>query len=194
MVTVTTKTINYTITRGNRTNSVNATITSTPGLNMNALKKPSGLVKILELVVMIAALVLLCVAIASGQTTNSKYDLILKAEVFLFSILIMGITTLLIHFIVYLVSTTSWILITRTTNMEVVYSAVMAILLLASGITEIVLSAIEMDNNETASADSMDLRVAAGVLGAFAGILYLISIVLAKMDLRGTSRGSTPQN
>lgn len=50
MVTITTKTVNYSITRNDRTNSVNATITSTPGFNVNALKSPNGLLKLLELV------------------------------------------------------------------------------------------------------------------------------------------------
>ena len=50
MVTTTTKTLNYSIIRGNHTNSVNATITSTPGVNINYFAKFPGILKLIELV------------------------------------------------------------------------------------------------------------------------------------------------
>jgi hypothetical protein len=50
MVTTTTKTLNYSIIRGNHTNSVNATITSTPGFNINYFGKIPGILKVVELV------------------------------------------------------------------------------------------------------------------------------------------------
>jgi len=56
MVTTTTKTLNYSITKGNNTNSVNATITITPGFNSNYLGKIPGLLKILELILAVVAL------------------------------------------------------------------------------------------------------------------------------------------
>lgn len=59
MVTTTTKTLNYSITKGNTNNSVNATITSTPGFNSNYLGKVAGILKLLQLALAIAALVMI---------------------------------------------------------------------------------------------------------------------------------------
>lgn len=229
MVTVTTKTINYTITKGNRTNSVNATITSTPGMNGRAFKSKLVLLKILQLLMMIAAMILMLIhfrrtdiyhsrdGIFSAAVNNNRdqqvnrlllqsdprftsptqpgamyvpYDPInyywtamIRGSIFYWGMIVTAIVTLVTFIIAYLASTTAWILVTRTTTLEIWYNAIMALCMLVASIIAFVHVLISGFDG-----DYYLLPLIASALGIATGILYIVGIMIARRDLKGTAR------
>jgi len=169
MVTTTTKTLNYSITKGSSTNSVNATITSTPGFNSNYLGKVPGILKILELILAAVALGLVaamrdqqqpaevspkpndplynewrlrCWDNVKGEVTCFSYmrEIFMIGEVYFLCAHSAVITLLMIFLITYLFHTTSAMIVPKATNLENVAHLIAALLLIAAGITEIAIT------------------------------------------------------
>jgi len=239
MVTTTTKTLNYSITKGNYTNSVNATITSTPGFNSNYLGKIPGLLKILELILATVALGLIAgcrqvyrpgvqltapvetvpagLTVATTTTTTTTTTLppgvtravtpgyvavsglesyereqFMHGEVYFLCAHTAIITFLVIILLAYLLHTTSAMIIPKATTLENVANIVLALLLLAAGIMEIVQTVIwanklyyEGTEGKRAVMEHQGLRYAAGALAILNGLLFLGSFVLSRKELAG---------
>jgi len=222
MVTTTTKTLNYSITKGSSTNSVNATITSTPGFNSNYLGKLPGILKILELILAVVALGLVAsmreemqpveVAPPSGTTEYDNWrrlcvdtrvtpsvvtcfsywrEIFMIGEVYFLCAHSAVITLLMIFLITYLFHTTSAMIVPKATNLENVAHLILALLLLAAGITEIAITEywkVDRDRNPdrplmTPRAEAM--RVAAGAVAILNAILFIVSFVMSKKELQG---------
>jgi len=215
MVTTTTKTLNYSITKGSSTNSVNATITSTPGFNSNYLGKLPGILKILELILAVVALGL----VASMRTDERPFEsaptqdyprwaaecldntvnppriicrsymreIFMIGEVYFLCAHSAVITLLMIFLITYLFHTTSAMIVPKATNLENVAHLVAALLLLAAGITEIVVTEIwKTDANRPLMYPQQEgMRVAAGALAILNAILFIVSFVMSKKELQG---------
>jgi len=240
MVTTTTKTLNYSITKGNNTNSVNATITSTPGFNTNYLGKIPGILKLLELALAITSLVLIAclrapmrprvdVLVAdykvnptSSTTTpqppatttplvpvefptrytvdrdvdqlwanypSFQLEVFLEGEVFFLCAHSVVISVLAIILISYLFHTTSAMIIPKATTLENVANALLALLLLAAGIVEIVLvvywkNRLYYERN-LSTMDNQPMRLAAAILALLNFLLFIGSFILSRKELAG---------
>lgn len=203
MVTTTTKTLNYSITKGNATNSVNATITSTPGFNSNYLGKIPGILKLVELVLAAVAIGLVAsmrtehrplIVDQSGNVNPNPsqqwfsyvreqflvgevYFLCAHTAVLVFLVIILGS---------YLFHTTSAMIIPKATTLENVANVILALLLLAAGILEIVQTVQwKYDNINRIIMDNEALRIAAGAIAILNGLLFIGSFVLSQKELAG---------
>jgi len=251
MVTTTTKTLNYSITKGNNTNSVNATITSTPGFNTNYLGKIPGILKLLELALAITSLVLIAclrdpmrprvrmlfadykvnptsptttpqppattpqppatttplVPVEFHSTTyivdkdtdqlwaqypSFQLEVFLEGEVFFLCAHSVVISVLAIILISYLFHTTSAMIIPKATTLENVANALLALLLLAAGIVEIVLVVYwknrlyyEHEHMNLATMDNQPMRLAAAILALLNFLLFIGSFILSRKELAG---------
>lgn len=203
MVTTTTKTLNYSITKGNATNSVNATITSTPGFNSNYLGKIPGILKIVELLLAAVALGLVAslrkehepeiipvdprdTRIPAG-TRSYAHEQFLVGEVYFLCAHTAVIVLLVIVLVSYLFHTTSAMIIPKATTLENVANVVLALLLIAAGILEIVETVI-WKNNRAGTFVVMDnegYRFAAAAIALLNGLLFLGSFVLSRKELAG---------
>ena len=203
MVVTTTKTINYSITKGNAVNSVNATITSTPGCNCNYLSKPPGLLKLLEFILALIALGLV------GATRQEHRPYITSADQYYHSDLnrpwlsylreqhlvgeitfitaqSVAIFVLLIVLLSYLTSTTSAMIVPKTTNLEKVANTVLALVLIVAGVVEVVMPIVwRYDEWQRPIMDFFGVRLAAGVISLVNGLLFIVSAVLAAKELAG---------
>jgi len=199
MVTTTTKTLNYSITKGNATNSVNATITSTPGFNSNYLGKIPGILKIIELILAAVALGLVASLRQEHRpfiTNQSNYDQnqplsyireqFLVGEVFFLCAHTAVIAIMCIVLISYLFHTTSAMIIPKATTMENVTNIVLALLLFAAGILEIVQTVNwKLDEVKRPIMDNEGIRFAAGAIALLNGLLFIGSFVLSRKELAG---------
>jgi len=219
MVTTTTKTLNYSITKGNQTNSVNATITSTPGFNSNYLGKIPGILKILEL--LLAAIGLGLIASLRGEKRlvteirvagnpvnypgiplDSNYkdyltERYLAGEIYYLVAHGAVLTFLFIILVAYLFHTTSAMIIPKATTLENVANLTLALLLLAAGITVIVLTEIWKYDPDYPNANrplqappaqtynQEPVRLAAGAIAILNGLLFIASFVLSRKELAG---------
>jgi len=213
MVTTTTKTLNYSITKGNQTNSVNATITSTPGFNSNYLGKVPGILKIVELI--LAAIALGLVASLRGEQRlkvqgadrdsqgNSIFSYDYPTEKYLigeiYFLVAHGavLTLLAIVLISYLFHTTSAMIIPKATTLENVANIVLALLLLAAGITLITVTEMwkydpdypnsyrPLQAPPAQSYNQEPIRLAAGAIAILNGLLFIASFVLSRKELAG---------
>jgi hypothetical protein len=208
MVTTTTKTLNYSITKGNATNSVNATITSTPGFNSNYLGKIPGILKIVELLLAATALGL----VASRRQENQPYitrdpdstvspvstqhplqtynrEQFLVGEVYFLCAHTAVLVFLVIILVTYLIHTTSAMIIPKATTLENVANILLALLLLAAGILEIVETTHwwwnDRELREVKVMDSEGYRFAAGAIALLNGLLFIGSFVLSRKELAG---------
>lgn len=156
MVTTTTKTLNWTGDSGSldKSNTVNATITSTPGFNGGYLSKLPGLLKLLALVLTTIALGLAASlrheerlhvlermedqrVIANGSFTYPK-ELFMSGEVFFLCAHAAVLTCLMVFLLSYLFHTVSSMLAPKATTLEVVALPLLGLLMLVAGIVEIV--------------------------------------------------------
>jgi len=199
MVTTTTKTLNYSITKGNATNSVNATITSTPGFNSNYLGKIPGILKIIELILAAVALGLVASLLHDLRpyiTNQPSYDQnqqlsyireqFLVGEVFFLCAHTAVIAIMCIVLISYLFHTTSAMIIPKATTMENVTNIVLALLLFAAGILEIVQTVNwKLDEVKRPIMDNEGIRFAAGAIALLNGLLFIGSFVLSRKELAG---------
>jgi hypothetical protein len=242
MVTTTTKTLNYSITKGSSTNSVNATITSTPGFNSNYLGKVPGILKILELILACVALGLIAaqreedraletvfqgpVYNADGsriewpqfyQNTNNVYprpstvnnanvnreyvapphsynrERFLVGEVYFLCAHSAVITMLVVILIAYLFHTTSAMIVPKATTVENVMNLILGLLLLAAGITEIVMTELWKNDSDIQSPyyrpvmtnTARGTRLAAGAIAIINGIMFIVSFVMSRKELAG---------
>jgi len=199
MVTTTTKTLNYSITKGNATNSVNATITSTPGFNSNYLGKIPGILKIIELILAAVALGLVASLRQEHRpfiTNQSNYDQnqplsyireqFLVGEVFFLCAHTAVIAIMCIVLISYLFHTTSAMIIPKASTMENVTNIVLALLLFAAGILEIVQTVNwKLDEVKRTIMDNEGIRFAAGAIALLNGLLFIGSFVLSRKELAG---------
>jgi len=198
-VTTTTKTLNYSITKGNATNSVNATITSTPGFNSNYLGKIPGILKIIELILAAVALGLVASLRQEHRpyiTNQPSYDQnqqlsyireqFLVGEVFFLCAHTAVIAIMCIVLISYLFHTTSAMIIPKATTMENVTNIVLALLLFAAGILEIVQTVNwKLDEVKRPIMDNEGIRFAAGAIALLNGLLFIGSFVLSRKELAG---------
>lgn len=198
MVTTTTKTLNYSITKGSSTNSVNATITSTPGFNSNYLGKIPGILKLLELVLAAVALGLVASRreelrpILDGLTPSYLRETFLVGEVYFLCAHSAVITLLVIVLVSYLFHTTSAMIIPKATTLENVMNLLLALLLIAAGIVEIVMTELwktdpnpSVHNRLLISQNDEGVRVAAGAIALLNGILFIVSFVMSRKELAG---------
>jgi hypothetical protein len=194
MVTTTTKTLNYSITKGASTNSVNATITSTPGFNSNYLGKIPGILKLLELVLAAVALGLVASRRQEYQPgtvdnyPSYKREMFLVGEVYFLCAHSAVITVLVIVLVAYLFHTTSAMIIPKATTLENVMNILLAELLIAAGIVEIVMTElwkVDPQNRLLISQNDEGVRVAAGAVALLNGILFIVSFVLSRKELAG---------
>jgi cytochrome bd-type quinol oxidase subunit 2 len=211
MVTTTTKTLNYSITKGNQTNSVNATITSTPGFNSNYLGKVPGILKLVELLLAAIAVGLVAslrseqrllvqtVDHGSVYPTGKNYlqELFLVSEVYFLCAHSAVLTVLVIILGAYLFHTTSAMIIPKATTLENVANIILALLLLAAGITLIVLTEIwkydpdypneyrVLQAPPRQSFNQEPVRLAAGAIALLNGLLFIGSFVLSRKELAG---------
>ncbi|GAU94927.1 hypothetical protein RvY_06625 [Ramazzottius varieornatus] len=204
MVTTTTKTLNYSITKGNQTNSVNATITSTPGFNSNYLGKIPGILKIVELILAAVALGLIAslrqehrpLITTEGSLNPNPVpqhpwlsymrEQFLVGEVFFLCAHTAVITVLAIILISYLFHTTSAMIIPKATTLENVANLLLALMLLAAGILEIVMTVQwKYDSYSRQIMDNEGLRIAAGAIAILNGLLFIGSFVMSRKELAG---------
>jgi hypothetical protein len=219
MVTTTTKTLNYSITKGNQTNSVNATITSTPGFNSNYLGKIPGILKILELILAAIGLGLVAslrteqrlptqeVVCNNGVCTPVAYptipqgarnyptEIFMIGEVYYLCAHSVVLAVLVIILVAYLFHTTSAMIIPKATTLENVANILLALLLLAAGITLIVVTELwkyDPDRQDrllqappAQSYNQEAVRLAAGAIAILNGLLFIGSFVLSRKELAG---------
>ena len=204
MVTTTTKTLNYSITKGNQTNSVNATITSTPGFNSNYLGKIPGILKLVELILACVALGLIASLrqehrplITTEGTINPNpvptapwlsymREQYMVGEVFFLCAHVAVITVLCIILFSYLFHTTSAMIIPKATTLENVANLLLSLMLLAAGILEIVMTVtLKYDNSNRQIMDNEGLRIAAGAIAILNGLLFIGSFVMSRKELAG---------
>jgi len=237
MVTTTTKTLNYSITKGSSTNSVNATITSTPGFNSNYLGKVPGILKLLELILAAVALGLIAAqreedrpletvgmgAVLSYDNSNLQRDFLshyntlntsernrlyptgaiaphsynrerfLVGEVYFLCAHSAAITLLVIILVAYLFHTTSAMIVPKATTVENVMNLLIGLLLLAAGITEIVMTELWKNDwdvqppsyRPVMTPTQRGTRLAAGALAILNGILFIVSFVMSRKELAG---------
>jgi uncharacterized membrane protein YczE len=199
MVTTTTKTLNYSITKGNATNSVNATITSTPGFNSNYLGKIPGILKVVELI-------LAAVAIGLVASLRQEYqpeiiprnpdrngpvwlsyarEQFLVGEVYFLCAHTAVLTVLVIVLISYLLHTTSAMIIPKATTLENNANLILALMLLAAGILEIVQTVTWKYQYDRVIMDNEGYRLAAGAIALLNGLLFIGSYVLSRKELAG---------
>ncbi|GAV04683.1 hypothetical protein RvY_14932-1 [Ramazzottius varieornatus] len=148
MVTTTTKTLNYSIIRGNHTNSVNATITSTPGFNINYFGKIPGILKVLELIVTVVALGLAASRRREGTTTVVGWpvEYFLAGEVFFLCICAAALTYLFGQLTTFAWSVVSSVLIPKTTYFEIVINFLLFLAWATAGIVQLAMTCREAWN------------------------------------------------
>ncbi|OQV19798.1 hypothetical protein BV898_06070 [Hypsibius exemplaris] len=203
MVTTTTKTLNYSITKGNATNSVNATITSTPGFNSNYLGKIPGILKLVELVLAAVAIGLVAslrtehrplIVDQSGNVNpnpGQQWFSYVREQFLVGEVYFLCAHTAVLVFLViildsYLFHTTSAMIIPKATTLENVANIILALLLLAAGILEIVQTVQwKYDNINRIIMDNEALRIAAGAIALLNGLLFIGSFVLSRKELAG---------
>ncbi|OQV22647.1 hypothetical protein BV898_03472 [Hypsibius exemplaris] len=199
MVTTTTKTLNYSIIRGNHTNSVNATITSTPGFNVNYFGKIPGILKVVELVVTVVALGLAASRRreAPGMTIpasdNWRIEYFLTGEVFFLCVMSAGLLWLFSILLTYAMHIVSSVITPKTTIHEVVFNFLFMLMFWTAGIVELaetVPNSYPYNNRPGMESSDWGCRVAAGALALFIGTFFLISFALAVKELQGPKRSA----
>jgi len=203
MVTTTTKTLNYSIIRGNHTNSVNATITSTPGFNINYFGKIPGILKVIELIVTVVALGLAASRRREGTTNLLSWPIeyFLAGEVFFLCICAAGLTYLFGQLTTFAWSVVSSVLIPKTTYFEMVINLLLGLAWITAGIVELAMTSREGwngtngrvvtdSNGALLQAPNMlyqdwGCRIAAGSLALFLGVFHLASFGLAVKEFMG---------
>jgi hypothetical protein len=199
MVTTTTKTLNYSIIRGNHTNSVNATITSTPGVNINYFAKIPGILKLVELVVIIVALGLAASRHSAAPGLQSptvetwRIEYWLTGEVFFLCVQSAGLVWTFTSLITYFSHIVSSVIIPKTTIHEVVFNFLFMLMFWTAGIVELaetVPNAYPYGNRPGMLMSDWGCRVAAGALSLFIGTFFLISFALAIKELQGPKRSA----
>jgi len=194
MVTTTTKTLNYSIIRGNHTNSVNATITSTPGFNVNYFGKIPGILKVLELITTVVALGLAASRRREGTTNVIGWpvEYFLAGEVFFLCICAAGLTYLFGQLTTFAWSVVSSVLIPKTTYFEMVMNFLLFLAWTTAGIVELAMTSREGWNGRQEQPASPNMlyqdwgcRIAAGSLALFLGVFHLISFILAIKEFMG---------
>jgi len=208
MVTTTTKTLNYSITKGNQTNSVNATITSTPGFNSNYLGKIPGILKIVELILAAVALGLISslrqedrpfINFVEPRAPGSPppntllsflREQFLVGEVYFLCAHTAVLVVLVIILVSYLFHTTSAMIIPKATTLENVANLILALLLIAAGIVEIVMTvkykySLQTDYTQYQIMDNEGYRFAAAAIALLNGLLFIGSFVLSRKELAG---------
>ncbi|OWA52252.1 hypothetical protein BV898_16710 [Hypsibius exemplaris] len=205
VITTTTKTINYSITKGQAVNSVTATVTSTPGCNSTYLTRLPGILKLIELLLALAAVILLATlreqsreVIRSADYYQYSYvshpwltylhEHFLVGEAAFIAAQTVALFVLLILLISYLSSTTSAMIVPKTTNLEKTANIVLAVVLLIAGVQEVVLAVLwRYDEAERTIMEvgPFGVRVAAGALSLLNGLLFVVSAVLSAKELAG---------
>jgi len=199
MVTTTTKTLNYSIIRGNHTNSVNATITSTPGVNINYFAKIPGILKLVELVVIIVAIGLAASrhyyapGLDSPTRETWRIEYFLTGEVFFLCVQSAGLVWVFASLLTNFIHIVSAVIIPKTTIHEVVYNFALMLMFWTAGIVELaetVPNANSFGNRPGMSQGDWGCRVSAGSLSLFIGTFFLISHALAVKELQGPKRSA----
>jgi len=199
MVTTTTKTLNYSIIRGNHTNSVNATITSTPGFNINYFGKIPGILKVIELVITVVALGLAASRRreAAGLTVpavdNWRVEYFLTGEVFFLCVMSAGLMWLFTILVTYAIHIVSSVITPKTTIHEVVFNFLFMLMFWTAGIVELaetVPNSYSVNFNRPMEQGDWGCRVAAGALSLIIGTFFLISFALAVKELQGPKRSA----
>ncbi|XP_055333227.1 uncharacterized protein LOC129584853 isoform X1 [Paramacrobiotus metropolitanus] len=206
MVTTTTKTLNYSIIRGNHTNSVNATITSTPGFNVNYFGKIPGILKLVELVLLIVSIGLAASrrregrqyapdrAMFTASVENWLAEYFLTGEVFYLCVQTAGLVWVTAVLLTYAMHIVSSVIVPKTTIHEVVFNFIFILMFWTAGIVELAETipnawAFPPNRVDMAQGD-WGCRVAAGALSLFTGTFFLISFALAVKELQGPKRSA----
>lgn len=199
MVTTTTKTLNYSIVRGNHTNSVNATITSTPGFNVNYFGKIPGILKVVELVVTVVALGLAASrrreapGMQIPAADNWRIEYFLTGEVFFLCVMSAGLLWLFSILLTYAMHIVSSVITPKTTIHEVVFNFLFMLMFWTAGIVELaetVPNAYPFGDRPGMTQADWGCRIAAGALALFIGTFFLISFALAVKELQGPKRSA----
>ncbi|XP_055333399.1 uncharacterized protein LOC129584853 isoform X2 [Paramacrobiotus metropolitanus] len=198
MVTTTTKTLNYSIIRGNHTNSVNATITSTPGFNVNYFGKIPGILKLVELMMVIVALALVASLREDRQLTSGlngtdylsyPREMFLSGEVYFLCAQTLALGVLTMVLLTYAFHTVSSMIIPKATALENTFNMTLAILLLIAGIVEIVQTEqwkISQTRQIFLFTDQQyGKHLAAGIISLVTGVCFLASFALSQRELQG---------
>ncbi|XP_055333479.1 uncharacterized protein LOC129584853 isoform X3 [Paramacrobiotus metropolitanus] len=188
MVTTTTKTLNYSIIRGNHTNSVNATITSTPGFNVNYFGKIPGILKLVELIITVVALGLVASRRREGAATAVGWpiEFYMVGEVFFLCVCTASLVYLFGQLTTFCWSVTSSVLIPKTTYLEVILNLFFVLMWITAGIELLCLTAREGWNYPMAMLYSdWGCRIAAGSLGLFLAVFFIASLALAIKEFAG---------
>jgi len=211
MVTTTTKNLNYSITNGQRQNSVNATITSTDGFNGGYLGKFPGILKLLELIIAAISLGLiaslrsesrLLVTEVNQPLGNMNYtsyprEMFLIGEVYFLCAHSAVLTMLSVMLMAYLFHTVSSMVVPKASALENFMNIVLFMLLLVAGVVELVEAVkwrygtygypvertVYLQHN-----DEFATRIAAGALAIINSILFLVSYAMSRKELAGPEK------
>jgi len=217
--TVTTKTLNYAINDGSSTNAVEGTITSTPGFNGRYLGKLPGMLKLFQVILTAVALALVASQMVKGRPyedeTAPRYnetymreqtdpydpnnrslsylrETFLVGEVYFLCAHSAALTMLAVLLIAYLFHAVSSLVVPKLSTVETVMHLVLACMLIAAGIVEIVMTEKwKYDPGNTTRptmySGEYAARLAAGVIALLNGLLFLVGFTMAKTELDGSS-------
>jgi len=194
MVTTTTKKLTYSIIRGNHTNAVDATITSTPGFNVNYFAKIPGILKIIELVVIVVALGLSASRRREAPNTelpvtdNWRIEYFLTGEVFFLCVMSAGLLWVFCILLTYAMHIVSSVITPKTTIHEIVFNFLFMMMFFTAGIVELAETCTNAYIRPQMETADWGCRIAAGALALFIGLFFLFSFALAVKELQGPKR------
>jgi len=210
MVTTTTKNLNYSITKGQHQNSVNATITSTSGFNGGYLGKLPGILKIFELILAAVSLGLIAslrqeqrlkVVFTNGTELippipdnyeSYPREMFLVGEVYFLCAHSAVLTCLVIFLMSYLFHTVSSMVVPKTSTVENWMNILLAVMLFVAGVVVLVLTVQWQYDQQRVHLlqpqDQFNTRIAAGAIAILNGLLFLVSFFVSHKELRGPEK------
>jgi len=206
----TTKNLNYSI-EGDKVNSVNATIVSSPGFNGRYLGKLPGILKLLSLILSIISLALIAslredmrlqvfhkdseygVVPLNGNLTYQK-ELFLSGEVYFLCAHTALLTILTCFLLAYLFHTVSSMVVPKASIVEPVLWMVLAFIIMTAGILEIVMAETWKQDpaypeNRLMTYHQEAIRDAAGALAIINAIILFVLYGMAKKEYDGPHQG-----
>jgi hypothetical protein len=214
MVTTTTKTLNYSKVSGNSTNSINATINSTPGINGSWFGKVPAILKLLELALIIVSIALIAslrseavfVPQNSPVINGTNYysyarEMFLVGEVYFLCAHTWALGTLMIILLSYAFHTVSSVIVPKASTVENWMNMLLALALLTAGIVELIETEqwkwhyapnpYNPNSNWTVwtmNSGEYAQRLAAGIIALIEGLLFLASFALSYKELSGPAK------
>jgi len=203
----TTKNLNYSI-QGDKVNSVNATLVSSPGFNGRYLGKVPGILKFLSLILGVISLALIAslredmrlqvfhndpesgsVLVSGGNRTYQK-ELFLSGEVYFLCAHTALLTILTCFLAAYLFHTVSSMIVPKASVVEPVLWMVLALMIMTAGILEIIMAETwkydpDVPEKRLMTYHEEAIRDAAGALAIINGIILFIMYGTAKKEFDG---------